>query len=108
MFVKKDNGGETCTLAAVVQRKCTSVLVEMEKNAHSQSNTVSFAVHIFLSGQTGGELCLLKNVSQPGEDLKNLQFRQIFVFTLSSLSSVLWGAIVYMACLSLDEVNSLY
>ena len=50
-------------LAAVFQRKCTSVLVEMEENAHSQSNAVSLAVTISLSGQTGGELCLFKNLS---------------------------------------------
>ena len=52
--------------------KCTSVLVETEKNAHSQSNAVSFAVTIFLSALTGSELRLLKNlsqsVSQSGED----------------------------------------
>ena len=42
-----------CKLAAVLQGECTSVLVETEKNAHSQSNAVSFAVTIFLSGLTG-------------------------------------------------------
>ena len=31
-----------CKLAAVLQGKCTSVLVETEKNAHTQSNAVSF------------------------------------------------------------------
>ena len=36
-----------CKLVAVLQGKCTSVLVETEKNAHSQSNAVSFAVTIF-------------------------------------------------------------
>ena len=46
--------------------KCTSVLVETEKNAHSQSNAVTFAVTIFLSGLTGSELCLFKNLSQSG------------------------------------------
>ena len=35
----------------------------MEKNAHAQSNAVSFTVNIFLSGQAGGELCLFKKVS---------------------------------------------
>ena len=42
----------------------TLVLVEMEKSAHSQSNAVSFAVTIFLSGLTGSELRLFKNLSQ--------------------------------------------
>ena len=50
-------------LAAVLQGKCTSVLVETE-NAHSQSNAVSFAVTIFLSGLTGSELRLFKNLTQ--------------------------------------------
>ena len=53
-----------CKLAAVLQGKCTSVLVETEKNAHSQSNAVSFAVTIFLSGLTGSELRLFKNLTQ--------------------------------------------
>ena len=42
-------------IAAVLQGNCTSVLVETEKNALSQSNAVSFAVTIFLSGLTGSE-----------------------------------------------------
>ena len=37
--------------------------------------------------------------------LTNLQFREFFVFTLSSLSTVLLVATAHMACLSLDEVN---
>ena len=53
-----------CKLAAVLQGKCTSVLVETEKNAHSQSNAVSFAVTIFLSDLTGSELRLFKNLTQ--------------------------------------------
>ena len=61
-----------CKLAAVLQGKCTSVLVETEKNAHSQSNAVSFAVTIFLFDLAGSELRLFKNlsqsVSQSGED----------------------------------------
>ena len=75
---------------AVLQGKCTSVLVEMEKTAHSQSNAVSFAVTIFLSGLTGSELCLFKNLTQSGED------RQIcssvnFLFLLYRRSRVfLW------------------
>ena len=36
--------------SSFLQGKCTSVFVETEKNAHSQSNAVSFAVTIFLSG----------------------------------------------------------
>ena len=67
-------------LAAVLQGKCTSVLVETEKNAHSQSNAVSFAVTIFLSGLTGSELRLFKNLTQssPGRRLTNLRFREFF------------------------------
>ena len=61
-----------CKLAAVLQGKCALVLVETKKNANNQSNAVSFAVTIFLSGLTGSELCLFKNpsqsVSQSGED----------------------------------------
>ena len=53
--------------------KCTSVLVEMEKKAHSQSNAVSFAVTIFLSGPTGSELAcsrtlVSQSIRQSGED----------------------------------------
>ena len=76
-----------------MQRKCTSVLVETEKNAHAQSNAVSFAVTIFLSGLTGSELCLFRNPSQSVSQsvrrrLTKLRFREFFVFTLSSFSSV--------------------
>ena len=53
-----------CKLAAVLQGKFTTVLIETEKNAHTQSNAVSFAVTIFLSGLTGSELRLFKNPSQ--------------------------------------------
>ena len=60
----------------------TLVLVEMEKNAHSQSNAVSFAVTIFLSGLTGSELRLFKNlsqsVSQSGEDCPKFGVSRIF------------------------------
>ena len=84
-----------CKLAAVLQGECTSVLVETEKNAHSQSNAVSFAVTIFLSGLTGSELRLFKSltqsVSQSVKRLTNLRFREFFVFTLSSFSSVFVG-----------------
>ena len=75
-------------LAAVLQGECTSVLVETEKNAHSQSNAVSFAVTIFLSGLTGSELRLFKNLTQSVRRLTNLRFRDFFVFTLSSFWSV--------------------
>ena len=71
-----------CKLAAVLQGKFTTVLVETEKNAHAQSNAVSFAVTIFLSGLTGSELCLFRR------RLTKLRFREFFVFTLSSFSSV--------------------
>ena len=65
----------------------------MEKNAHAQSNAVSFAVTIFPSGHVGGELRLFKKVSQSVSQsvrrrLTNLQVRGIFVSTLSSLSIV--------------------
>ena len=73
-------------------RTYASILVEMEKNAHAQSNAISFAVTIFLSGQAGGELCLFKKLSQSVRQsvrrLTNLQVREFFVFNLSSLSSV--------------------
>ena len=85
-----------CKLAVVLQGECTSVLVEKEKNAHSQSNVVSFAVTIFLSSLTGSELCLFKNLSQSVSQsvrrrLTNLRFREFFVCILSSLSSVFVG-----------------
>ena len=66
----------------------------MEKNAHAQSNAISFAVTIFLSGQAGGELCLFQKLSQSVRRLTNLQVREFFVFNLSSLSSVF----VYCYC----------
>ena len=70
-----------CKLAAVLQGKCTSVLVETEKIAHSQSNAVSFAVSIFLSGLTGSELCSFKNLTQSGEDCQICGFVNfLFVF----------------------------
>ena len=82
-----------CKLAAVLQGKFTTVLVETEKNAHTQSNAVSFAVTIFLSGLTGSELRLFKNPSQSVSQgrLTNLRFREFFVCILSSLSSVFVG-----------------
>ena len=61
-------------------------LVETEKYAHAQSNAVSFAVTIFLSGLTGSELRLFKNLSQ--EKIDKIAVPRIFVFTLSSFSSV--------------------
>ena len=38
--MQQENGGESCVSSAAVFKvlKCTSVLVETEKNAHSQSN----------------------------------------------------------------------
>ena len=79
-----------CKLAAVLQGKCTSVLVETVKNAHAQSNAVSFAVTIFLSGLTGSELRLFKNLSQSvsQEKINKIAVPRIFCFTLSSFSSV--------------------
>ena len=65
-------------LAAVLQGKCTSVLVETEKNAHSQSNAVSFAVTIFLSGLTGSELSTLVQEPYSVRRLTNLRFREFF------------------------------
>ena len=60
-IIQQENGGKSCVsyIAAFFERKYT---LEMEKTAHSQSNGVSFAVTIFLSGQTGRELCLFKNL----------------------------------------------
>ena len=84
-------------LAAVLQGRCTSVLAETEKNAHSQSNAVSFAVTIFLSGLTGSELCLFKNLSQSvsqsvsQEKIDKFAVSRFFVCILSSLSSVFVG-----------------
>ena len=96
-----------CKLVAVLQGECTSVLVEMEKNAHSQSNAVSFAVTIFLSGLTGNELRLFKNLSQSvRRSLTNLPFREFFVCILSSLLSVFVGCqSADIACLSVDDAN---
>ena len=74
-----------------MQGECTLVLVETEKNAHSQSNAVSFAVTTFLSGVTGSELRLFKNLTQSVRRLTNLRFREFLVFTLSSFSSVFVG-----------------
>ena len=51
-------------LLLILVPRNASILVEMEKKAHVQSNAVSFAVTIFLSGQAGGQLCLLKKLSQ--------------------------------------------
>ena len=53
----------------------------------------SFAVTIFLSGPTGSELRLFKNLSQSVSQsvrrrLTKLRFCEFFVFTLSSFSSV--------------------
>ena len=98
-----------CKLAAVLQGKHTSVLDETEKNAHSQSNAVSFAVTIFLSGLTGSELCLFKNLSQSvspvGRRLTNLRFRD-FLFVFYRRSRVfLWVASADIACLSVYYVN---
>ena len=53
-----------CKLAAVLQGKCTSVLVEMEKNAHSQSNAVSFTVTFFLVELGASYACSRTLVSQ--------------------------------------------
>ena len=82
-----------CKLVAVFQGECTSVLVETKENAHSQSNAVSFAVTIFLSGLTGSELCLFKNLSQSvsQEKIDKFAVSRFFVCVLSSLSSVFRG-----------------
>ena len=68
-----------------MQRKCTSVLVETEKNAHAQSNAVSFAVTIFLSGLTGSELRLFKNLSQSVSQEKTDKFAVSRIFCLYSI-----------------------
>ena len=68
-----------------MQGKCTSVLVETEKNAHSQSDAVSFAVTIFLSGLTGSELRLFKNLSQSVSQEKIDKFAVSRFFCLYSI-----------------------
>ena len=89
-----------------MQGKCTSVLVETENNAHSQSNAVSFAVTIFLSGLTGSELRLFKNLTESVRRLTNLRFREFFLFIFYRLSRVfLWVASADIACLSVDDAN---
>ena len=94
-----------CKLAAVLQGKCTSVLVETERNAHTQSNAVSLAVTIFLSGLTGSELRLFKNLSQSGEDWQICSFAN-FLFVFYRRSRVfLWVASADIACLSVDDAN---
>ena len=91
-------------LAAVLQGKCTSVLVETEKNAHSQSNAVSFSVTIFLSGLTGSELRLFKNLTQSEAD--EFAVSRIFLFVFYRRSRVfLWVASADIACLSVDDAN---
>ena len=86
--MQQENGGESCVSQQLFCKVSvvTLVLVEMEKNAHSQSNAVSFAVTIFLSGLTGSELRLFKNLSQSVSQSvsqekidKNLWFREFFV-----------------------------
>ena len=99
-----------CKLAAVLQGKCTWVLVETEKNAHSQSNAVTFTVTICLSGLTGSELCLFKNLSQLVSQsvrrrLTNLQFCDfLFVFYRPSRVFLLVAS-ADIACLSVDDAN---
>ena len=92
-----------------MQGKCTSVLVEMEKNAHSQSNAVSFAVTIFLSGLTASYACsrtlVSQSVSQSGEDCQICSFAN-FLFVFYRRSRVfLWVASADIACLSVDDAN---
>ena len=95
-----------CKLAAVLQGECTLVLVEREKNAHSQSNAVSFAVTIFLSGLTGSKLRLFKNLGHSVRRRStNLRFREFFVCILSSLSSVFVGCQCRYRILSVDDTN---
>ena len=74
-------------LVVILQRKCTSIILEIKKNAPSQSNNDSFAMTTFLSNQTGGELCLLNKPSQ-SEDLQFGTFVIFFVCALSSRSSL--------------------
>ena len=98
-----------CKLAAVLQGKCASVLVETEKNAHSQSNAVSFAITIFLSGLTGSELCLFKNLSQSVRGtLTNLRFRDFLFVFYRRLRVFLWVTSADVACLSVDDANGAF
>ena len=94
-----------------MQRKCTLVLVETEKNAHAQSNAVSFAVTIFLSGLTGSELRLFKNLTESvsqsvSQKTDEFAVSRIFLFVFYRRSRVfLWVASADIACLSVDDGN---
>ena len=90
-----------CKLAAVLQGKCTSVLVETEKNSHAQSNAVSFAVTIFLSGLTGSELRLFKNlsqsVSQSGQEkIDKIAVPRIFCFYSIVVLECFYGLLLHI------------
>ena len=77
----------------------------MEKNTHSQSNAVSFAVIIFLSGLTGSELRLFKNLTQSvRRRLTHLRFCNFCLYSFVALD-FLWVASADIECLSVDDVN---
>ena len=71
-------------------------------NAYS----ISFAVNIFLSGLTGSELCLFKNLSQSvSRRLTNLRFREFLFVSYRRSRVFLWVASAHIACLSVYNVN---
>ena len=79
----------------------------MEKNAHTQSNIISFALTIFLSGQAEGELCLFKKLSQSVSQKIDKFASFVNVLFLIYLRSRVFLCVANadMACLSLGEVN---
>ena len=72
-------------LVVILQRKCIYIILEIKKNAPSQSNDDSFVMTTFLPNQTGGELCLLNKLSQS----EDLQFGTFVIFFVCALSSLL-------------------
>ena len=76
---------------------------------YSQSNTVSFTVAVFLSGLTGSELCLFRNLSQLARLEKIDKFvifqAKILVVFYRRSRVCLWVASADIACLSLDDAN---
>ena len=75
-------------LAAVLQCKFTPVLVAMKKNAHNQSNAVSFAACNYTL--TGSELCLFKYLSQYSQEkIDKFEVSRTFLCVFNRRSRVL-------------------
>ena len=71
--------------------ECAKILATTDIKVRSQSSAISFAVVIFLSGQTGVELCVLNKLSQSvRRRLAILRFCK-FSSSLLSLSTVFVG-----------------